>query len=119
MKPGKFYCGSRRGGECVHSGRFFFRGFSQGFPGPHQKTRQGIAPSFFAATQKGQSKGGDASENGEQGSDRKHSGRVAMVVWVRLRVRHYRQHGGAESYRLRHEVSMHGARQQFWLSTLL
>ncbi len=37
VKPGKFYCGSRRGGECAYSGRFLFRGFSQGFPGPHQK----------------------------------------------------------------------------------
>ena len=53
VKPGKFYCKGRRGGECAHGAHllpWFLTGHSRASP----ETRQGIAPSFFCrATTRG------------------------------------------------------------------
>ena len=72
----KFYCESHYGVEDAPVGRFFFRGFSQGFPGPHRKHGRGLRPLSLPRNQQGARKEEAAYGNGKSGVPRRKGHRL-------------------------------------------
>ena len=108
VKPGKFYCESRRSGECAPLGASSFVVSRRAFPGPHRSRGRGLCPLSFAVNMT-RAKG----KNGNRSVRKAGSGRTA---------RKPRSARGGEKRRLlrtedRARPGTHARRR--WLSTSL